>query len=574
MLYQDFLKNKLLDFINKEFFQEDSLETFETLGFSIEIPNNKKFGDLSTNVAMILSKKINLKPNIIAEKITNELLENNFIEKLDVVGPGFINIFFKDFFWQDQLKELISNIEKYKYNSKKKKICLEFVSANPTGLMHIGHARGAVLGDTIASILEEVGHTVVREYYINDAGEQIKKLMKTIIFHEENRDNKNYKMEDDLYPSDYLKKISNNIKKDNKDLYKTPSQLEEKVLKKIIEDIKKDLLKIKVKHDLFISEKKVSEKRNIDNLIKRLNEKNLSYFGYQEKPKSINNKEWNKQKQLLFKSEKLGDDRDRALLKPNGELTYFMSDIIYHQNKIDRKFDILLNIWGVDHSGYVKRLENALKELNDKRKYNFQIKLTSLVNLLEGKKVIKMSKRDGNFITLRDVIEKVGPDVLRFIMISRNADKKIDFDFELLKSKSKDNPVFYVQYAFARCTSLISIFNKTFNTDFNKLSHYQINLSNLILIEEKNLIKKLCNYFNIITSSAKYYEPHRVTNYLYDLAKEFHAYWGAGKIDETKKIILEDDFDKTKSRVTLVYMLSKIIKKSMDILKINCPENM
>ena len=251
-----------------------------------------------------------------------------------------------------------------------------------------------------------------------------------------------------------------------------------------------------------------------------------------------------------------------------------MSDIIYHQNKIDRNFDTLINIWGVDHSGYVKRLKLALEALNPNKKYNFEIKLTSLVNLIEGEKKKKMSKREGNYITLRDVVKEVGSDVIRFMMISRNADKKIDFDFDLVLSKSKDNPVFYVQYAYARSMSLVKIFNKTFDCNFNEIDKSDFDLSHLILDEEKALIKKLCNFFNVIMSSAKYYEPHRITNYLYEIAKDFHAYWGLGKVDTSKKIIMDENEALSRSRLFLIYAISQIIKKSMDILKINCPESM
>ena len=251
-----------------------------------------------------------------------------------------------------------------------------------------------------------------------------------------------------------------------------------------------------------------------------------------------------------------------------------MSDIIYHQNKIDRNFDTLINIWGIDHSGYVKRLKLALEALNPNKKYKFEIKLTSLVNLIEGEKKKKMSKREGNYITLRDVVKEVGSDVIRFMMISRNADKKIDFDFDLVLSKSKDNPVFYVQYAYARCMSLVKIFNKKFDCNFKEIDKNDFDLSHLILDEEKALIKKLCNFFNVIMSSAKYYEPHRVTNYLYEIAKDFHAYWGLGKVDTSKKIIMDENEALSRSRLFLIYAISQIIKKSMDILKINCPESM
>ena len=281
-----------------------------------------------------------------------------------------------------------------------------------------------------------------------------------------------------------------------------------------------------------------------------------------------------KEKLLLFKSQEHGDETDRALIKSNGELTYFMTDIIYHQKKVDKKFDILLNIWGSDHSGYVKRLQSAIEQLNKKANYIFEIKLTSLVNLLNGKQVVKMSKREGNYVTLREVVERVGPDVLRYMMISRSVDKKIDFDFEIVKSKSKDNPVFYIQYAYARCMSLITIYEKTFNTSLKNIDLEKVNLSYLNLNEEIIMIIKICNFFNVIIKAAKFYEPHRIANYLFDIAKDFHAYWGLGKVDSSKKVIIDQNSNISLSRIVLILSISKIIKKGMNILKIECPENM
>ena len=572
MPYHDFLKDKLLDSLKLSLKEKKSKETFNKSQFNLEIPNNKKFGDISTNIAMVFSKKCESTPSDLAMGIVTELKKNKEIDKLEIVGPGFINIFFKTDFWQKQLKDLLENIDSYKYKIEKKKICLEFVSANPTGLMHIGHARGAVLGDTIASILQEVGHEVIREYYINDAGEQIKVLNNTIDYHLDKKNGNKSQHIKDIYPGDYLKLISEKILN-----YGEKSKNDEdqrKIVDLIMEDIKSDLKKIKVDHDSFISEKKIANKKNVADLKIELEKKKLVYLGFQDKPKSVENNEWVKKKQLLFKSKLFGDDTDRALLKPNGELTYFMSDIIYHQNKIDRGFDTLINIWGIDHSGYVKRLKVALEALNEQKKYIFEIKLTSLVNLLEGTKKLKMSKRKGNYVTLRDVVEEVGSDVLRFMMISRNADKKIDFDFDLVQSKSKDNPVFYVQYAYARCISILNIFKKTFECSFESLNTSKIILSNLILEEERIIIKKLCNYLNVIISSATYYEPHRITNYLYDLAKDFHAYWGLGKIDSSKKIILDQDRSLSESRVFLIFCISEIIRKAMKLLNIKCPERM
>ena len=570
MFYHDFLKKELFNYINSEYSKKNIKEVPNLSSFNIEIQSNKKFGDVSTNIAMVFAKAIGLPPRDLALKISKQMDKEKFIDKLEVEGPGFLNIFFKKSFWQDQLKVYLKNCNSFDYNIKKKNICLEFVSANPTGLMHIGHARGAVLGDTIASILEEVGHKVLREYYINDAGEQIKKLKKTINFHIKSKNNKKIKTDDQLYPGEYLKKISKKILSEKL----SDPMFENNIIKFIMNDIKDDLLKIKVVHDSYISEKECSSKKNIDEVLKKLDQKNLTYYGYQEKPKSSNNEKWERKKLLLFKSQKFGDETDRALVKSNGELTYFMTDIIYHQKKIDNKFDILLNIWGSDHSGYVKRLQSALAQLNKKEDYSFEIKLTSLVNLLNGKQVLKMSKREGNYVTLREVVEKVGSDVLRYMMISRSVDKKIDFDFEIVKSKSKDNPVFYIQYAYARCMSLISIYEKTFNTSLNNIDFMKVNLSNLNQNEEIIMIIKVCNFFNVITKAAKFYEPHRIANYLLDVAKDFHAYWGLGKLDSSKKVIIDQDYNISLSRIVLILSISKIIKKGMNILKIECPENM
>ena len=570
MFYHDLLKKELFDYIKSEYSKKNIKEVPNKSSFNIEIPTNKKFGDVSTNIAMVFAKKIELPPRDLASKLSKYLNKENFIEKLEVVGPGFLNIFFKKSFWQDQLKVYFKNVNSFNYCTIKKNICLEFVSANPTGLMHIGHARGAVLGDTIASVLEEVGHNVTREYYINDAGEQIKKLKNTVKFHLKNKNNKKIKTDDELYPGDYLKEVSKKI--DNQG--QSELMFENNIIKLIMNDIKEDLLKIKITHDSFISEKECSSNKNIDEILKKLNEEKLTYYGYQEKPKSLNNESWERKKLLLFKSQEYGDEADRALIKSNGELTYFMTDIIYHQKKVDKKFDILLNIWGSDHSGYVKRLQSVLKQLNKKENYIFEIKLTSLVNLLNGKQVVKMSKREGNFVTLREVVDKVGPDVLRYMMISRSVDKKIDFDFEIVKSKSKDNPVFYIQYAYARCMSLISIYEKTFNTSLNNIDFMKVNLSNLNQNEEIIMIIKVCNFFNVITKAAKFYEPHRIANYLLDVAKDFHAYWGLGKLDSSKKVIIDQDYNISLSRIVLILSISKIIKKGMNILKIECPENM
>ncbi len=436
--------------------------------------------------------------------------------------------------------------------------------------MHIGHARGAVLGDTISSVLEEVGHNVTREYYINDAGEQIKKLNKTILFHFENILKKSTsELTDDMYPGEYLKnialKILNNYSLNNQSDLK---KIENLIIDLILNDIKKDLVNLNVNHDNFVSEKHISSLENINRLKDKLLKLELAYFGFQEKPKNISNEYWEQKKQLLFCSKKFGDDSDRTLMKPSGEITYFMSDLLYHTNKIKRKFEVLINIWGVDHFGYVKRLKSALSNIV-KDDYKLDIKLTSMVNLIKKGEKLKMSKRSGNYITLREVTKEVGADALRFMMISRNADKTIDFDFDSLKNKNKDNPVFYVQYAYARCMSILDVSKEK----IKEIEKDDFKLDFLTLNEEKMLIKYICNFYNVIKSSAEYFEPHRITNYLYDISKIFHNYWGLGNIDKKKRIITEDD-DLTKSRLVLTRVVSKTINKGLSLLKISSPKSM
>ena len=570
MFFQEFLKEKLTVILEK-LISKKSIDLLKQndLKFNVEISQKKEFGDVSTNIAMVYSKVFDLSPIELAELINNELKKTNEIEKSEILKPGFINIFFFDKFWHDQLFFLMG-ISNYEYGLKKKKICLEYVSANPTGLMHIGHARGAVFGDSLASILEEVGYEVNREYYINDAGEQINKLERTISFYLEQENNKKKKeLPDDLYPGNYLKGISKNISKTNNEYLKNNKEFKDKIVEIIMKDIKKDLKKLKINHDSYISEKMIATKDRVERLKKRLIDLNIAYYGYQEKPKNVDANKWEKKKHFLFSSKKFGDDSDRALIKTNNELTYFMSDIIYHQEKLEKKYDLLINIWGVDHFGYVKRLKSAIYAINSSKKFDFEIKLTSLVNLMKNNEKIKMSKRSGNYVTMRDVMNEVGTDVLRFMMISRNCDKKIDFDFEIFLQKNKDNPVFYVQYAYARCRSIL----KTSGYDLDKKKLKDLDLSYLILDDEKLLIKNLCNFYSVIKNAALFLEPHRITNYLYDLSKIFHSYWGLGNQNKTMRIIV-DDKNITLSRLVLVKTVSDIIKKSLKILKINCPESM
>ena len=540
--------------------------------FNIEIPPNSKFGDISTNVAMVYSKKSKISLANLAKKIQVELLKNKFIVKIDIVSPGFLNIFLEKSYWYSQLDNILSPNKKKK-KRKKKKINIEFVSANPTGLMHIGHARGAVLGDTIASILEAMGHQVTREYYINDAGNQIELLVETIKFYFNNFNNNiEEPLPQEFYPGEYIKKIARIIyenSKKEKD-YNENLFLRNESVSLILKDIKKDLKKLGVIHDIYTSEKKISTKKQVEIILNSFKEQDLIYEGFQDPPRGVNPKDWKPKKQTLFRSKLLKDDSDRSLVKPDGGLTYFMTDIIYHKKKINEDYDVILNIWGIDHSGYVARLKNAIKSLFDKS-FKFEIKLTALVNLIKNKKSLKMSKRDGVYITLRDVIDEVGKDALRFMMISRSSEKIIDFDFDLIKTKTKDNPVFYVQYAHTRCNSIIKIAKEKYELEFN---YDELDLSSLLLEEEIELIKLISSFEKVLYLSAIYYEPHRLTNFLYELSKKFHSYWSMGINDQNKRILIESNIKLSCARLGLIIGVKNIIYKGLKILDIKAPDKM
>lgn len=560
------VQNKL---INEKILKEQS--RIDEIKFSIETPTGTKFGDISTNFALVYTKYANCGSLELADKVSHLMKKNLIFEKIETKKPGFINFFLKKNFWQEQLAYFFSEPLK-KQNKLKKKINVEFVSANPTGLMHIGHARGAVLGDSISSLLEECGHDVTREYYINDAGNQISLLANTILFHISGDLKKNKVT--DLYPGKYLKNISNKIKDELKKIKNQNTEIISFIKKRAVElillDIKEDLNKLGIVHDNFVSEKELSTEKKVNQIKEKLLKKDLVYFGFQEPPKGISAENWVKKKQLIFKSKKINDDSDRALIKPNGELTYFMSDIIYHVEKLKKEFDILINIWGIDHSGYVSRLKNAVDVIKN-RDFDFRIKLTALVNLIKNKKSLKMSKREGVYVTLREVIKEVGKDSLRFMMISRSSDKIIDFDFDLIKQKTKENPVFYVQYAYARCCSIHQIATKEF--DFNTC-YKNFNFELLSMNEELNLIKLIVSYERVLFSAAMSFEPQKFTNYLFDIAKNFHNYWSLGNTQSEKRILISRNREITISRLGLVLATKKTLKKGLDLLKITAPESM
>jgi arginyl-tRNA synthetase len=531
---------------------------------------------MSTNMAMILSKTIKKSPLDIAKKFIPYLKIIPGVDEVNIAGPGFINLKLTNKTWTNCIKNILLNEKKWDKIDlgQGRNINLEYVSANPTGPLHAGHARGAVFGDTLASLVIEVGYKVTREYYINDAGSQIDKLVSSsLLRYDECIGKKIDQIPEGFYPGEYLKEVGEALhKKYGKDL---KSEDENKVfelvkamsLEIIMKMIKSDLLKIGIKMDVYSSEQQIVSDDLLNNVIDILKNKNLIYYGTLAQPKGSILSKWKERKQLLFKSSNFGDDADRALKKSDGSWTYFATDMAYHLDKIKRTKGNLINVLGADHTGYISRINAAVKSLSN-GKSTIDTKVCALVNLSEDGNPIKMSKRAGNFVTLSDIVDAVGKDVIRFIMLTRRNDQSLDFDFKKVTEKSKENPVFYVQYAHARCNSI-----------FNSANILEKNLivDNLDLLNHENeieLIKFICLWPRVLELAARNHEPHRLCYYLIELSSIFHSLWNKGKDNESLKFIIENNIQLTQSRLSLVKAVALIIRKGLSILSIKPVFNM
>ena len=561
------VKDIIVDVVIKRFHKLD-IKTLNLI--TCEQPKNLRFGDLSTNVLMILKNKINEDINDIKNLITVDLEDISIFERVTYVKPGFINFILKKNIWYD----VLCNIKKtnnygFKNIGFDRRVNLEFISANPTGPLHIGHLRGAVFGDVLARLMTKTGFNVTKEYYINDLGNQIENLFQTVKIHIENKVNNTEKaLKEGMYLGDYLKEISLQLIKENIDL-KNKIQAKEKIVEKILDLIKKDLRKLGIEFDSYISEKTIHDQGILDKVLVFLNKKNLIYEGILEAPKGKKDVNWKAEKQLIFKSSNFGDSVDRAIKKNNGEWTYFASDIAYHYNKVERGFEEIINIWGADHAGYIKRVEASIKALGNK-KIKFDVKLCQIVNLLENNKSVKMSKRSGNFILINDILKKIDKDVIRFFMLIRKNDAHLDFDMKKCLDESKENPIFYIQYAIARVNSL----NKYFKEKQLKSIDFNQKLFDRFDENEISLLKTLSLWPKVIESSVIYKEPHRVVYYLIDLAGAFHNYWSKGNLDSKMRVINEADIELTVARLTLLNCISKVIKLGLDTLAIKPVEKM
>ena len=537
-------------------------------------PKNQR-ADISCNAAMILARANNNSPIKLAEILKKHLL-SNFIEfkSIEIAGPGFLNIYFHISFWKKYLTKIIQLNSKYGSNKiLKKKYNIEFVSANPTGPLHVGHCRGAILGDTLSNLLIFNGNKVTREYYVNDYGGQIKNFVSSVYYRIlEIIENKSFPHDQNLYPGDYIIDIAKKIikKKSIKNFSnfdKIYKQLSSESLKYSMQLIMSNLNLLGVKHNNFVYESKLVDKKMIQKIVKKLQKKKYIYKGKLEAPKGKLIKDWKIRNQLLFKSTIFGDDTDRPLQKSDGTWTYFAGDMAYHFHKISRKFNVLINILGADHAGYIKRIVSATRAISN-NKVNLICKVSQLVKLFKNGEPFKMSKRSGDYVTAEDLIKEVGKDSTRFMMLSRSNDIELDFDFEKVTEKSKDNPVFYVQYAYARINSIFRLLK------LNLESKIKLDNKKFILNQhEIEILKKISEWPKCVELSSSKHEPHRIPFYLYELVTLFHAYWNLGKDNKEFRFVPENGI-LNNPRLVLLQALSIVIKNGMSILGVSTPRTM
>ena len=546
-------------------------------GINVDLPPEKFDCDISTNVAMVLSKS-NKKPPIDLAKQLSELIKKNDkdISSIDVAKPGFINIKFNKSFWNNFLKEIIINQKEFGVNKKQKKktYLVEFVSANPTGPLHVGHCRGAVIGDVISNILIFNQNKVIKEYYVNDYGNQIINFTKSVYFRiREILNNEKFPSDNpDLYPGDYLIDIAKNIisqkKKIKFDNFESISnELTKLSIEQSLKMIKLNLKILGINHDNFASETEIVNNNEVQSVVDQLEKDKFVYKGKINAPEGEDKTDWIEREQLLFRSTDFGDDKDRALQKSDKSWTYFASDVAYHNNKLKRKFDILINILGADHAGYIKRISSAVEALSGE-KNKLICKVSQLVKLIKDGKPVKMSKRKGDYITVHDLVNEVGKDATRFIMLNRSGDAELDFDFTKVKEKSRDNPLYYVQYCYARISSVFRNINKKISEEI-KIKNYDFSYSN----DEIKIIKKISQWPKCIELSSSKLEPHRVPIYLYELASDFHSYWNLGKDNEDKRFIDKDN-KVSDEKIVLLKAVANVIKSGMDIIGVDAPEKM
>lgn len=550
---------------------------------NVEPPKDPTHGDFSSNAALVLSKTFKSSPRELALEIGTALKDQPGIENVEIAGPGFINIWMTEDFWRERLIEILSTGESYGDSDlgNHQTINIEFVSANPTGPMHVGHGRGAVLGDAIGNLLEKIGFRVLREYYINDAGAQVDTLARSVFLrYRQALGQRIDVIPEGLYPGEYLIETGRKIADRDGDqwTYKHESEwldhFKRYAISEMMDLIKSDLSALGVTHEVFVSEKALIDSGAIETVLEQLKARDLLYTGTLEPPKGKVREDWEERPQLLFAATKFNDEIDRPLQKSDGSNTYFASDIAYHKDKFDRGFNRMIDVWGADHKGYVARMKAAVEAVTDANAV-LEVSLCNLVNLLDDGEPVKMSKRAGTFVTLREVIDLVGKDVVRFMMLTRNNEALLDFDVSKVTEQSKDNPVFYVQYAHARICSVIRNVRAEFkDLDVDDLALAQADFDELDNNSGLGLVQLLTNWPRIVEGAALSREPHRVAFYLNELAAAFHAFWNKGNDDESLRFIVSSSPKKTLARVALARSVAIIIESGLKIIGVKPAEEM
>ena len=556
----------------KDLLKLDQIDNLE--GVNLEVPPEQFNFDLSCNIAMVLGKKNKINPKTLALKLKSIFLNkiSNF-SKVDIAGPGFLNIKLSKSALLNNISSIFNNSNLYGSTKSRETYNIEFVSANPTGPMHVGHCRGAIYGDVLANLLIFNGNKVTKEYYINDYGSQIRNFVESVHLRIiEIKYKKKFPKKEHLYPGLYIKDIAQQIIKVNtnldfKDFEKNFEFLKKESLNESMQLIKKDLKLLGIIHDNFFSETEIVNKDLVNKAVNKLKEKKFVEEGFLPAPKGELKKNWKKIKRLIFKSTLFGDDTDRALQKNDGSWTYFANDVAYHMDKVNRNYENLVNILGADHTGYIKRITAAVSALSE-NKIKLNCKVCQLVKLYKNGVPFKMSKRAGEFISAQDLLNEVEKDQIRFMMLNRSNDVELDFDFDKVKEKTKDNPVFYVQYAYARINSLFRTLNLNFlekidlnenNNDFNNM--------------EERIIRKVFEWPKLIESTSRKFDLHKIPFYLYELSTLFHAYWSKGNEDKNYKFIEKEQI-KRKEILLVINLVALVIRNGMGILGVSLPKKM
>ena len=576
----------------KELIAESLAVAFEESGqasaangaeFSVEPPRDPRHGEVSSNVALVRAKAAGMKPRDLADRLVAALAAHDDVSEASVAGPGFINLRLRGEVWRERLRDILAAGTSYGGSTlgAGKRVNIEYVSANPTGPMHVGHGRGAVVGDALAALLAKVGYAVTREYYINDAGVQVDLLARSLYHrYREAAGEEAGELPEGFYPGDYLAEAATALlARDGTGWLGVAEEdwlppVRDFAIDAMMDLIRDDLAALGISHDVFSSERALAASGAVEEALSELEGRGLLHVGVLDPPKGKTDEDWEPRPQTLFRSTAFGDDRDRAIRKSDGSWTYFATDMAYHRDKYKRGYPTLIDVWGADHKGYVKRMQAAVAALSEGRA-DFDVLVCNLVNLSEAGQPMKMSKRAGTFVTLREVVERVGKDVVRFIMLTRGNEASLDFDLAQVVEQSKDNPVFYVQYAHARACSALRNAAETFpGEDFSDAALAAAPLDRLEEEEELSLIRTLAGWPRTVEAAAEAAEPHRIAYALSDIAAAFHGLWNRGNVRDDRRFVLANDLELSRARLALVRATAVVIASGLEVMGVTPVQEM